>query len=128
MKRRSPVGGDVRKEDGMTYQFEGKEIAATPSGYLVDPEDWSRELAAHIASLDGIELGPRHWDVLDYLRAEFFENNESTPNTRTIIKAMTDKWGERVEQKTLYDLFPLDPSKQGGRIAGCAESRRKGGY
>ncbi len=112
----------------MTYEFEGKEIESTATGYLVNPEDWSRELAEHIASLDGVTLGPRHWDVIDYLREEFFENNQSTPNTRTIIKAMSDKWGERVEQKTLYDLFPLDPSKQGGRIAGVAESRRKGGY
>ncbi len=112
----------------MNYQFEGREIATTASGYLVDPEDWSRELAQHIASLDGVELTEKHWDVIDYLREEFFENNESTPNTRAIIKAMSDKWGERVDQKTLYDLFPLDPSKQGGRIAGVAESRRKGGY
>jgi hypothetical protein len=47
---------------------------------------------------------------------------------RAIIKAMGDKWNERVDQKTLYDLFPLDPSKQGGPIAGLPEIRRKGGY
>jgi len=109
-------------------QFEGRDIATTASGYLVDAEDWSRELAIHMARLDGFELSEKHWDVIDYLREEFFDNNESTPNIRAIIKAMSDKWGERVDQKTLYDLFPLDPSKQGGRIAGVAESRRKGGY
>jgi len=108
--------------------FEGRDIATTASGYLVDPDDWSPELAAHMAGIDGIELTAKHWDVIGYLREEFFDNNESTPNTRAIIKAMSDKWGERVDQKTLYDLFPLDPSKQGGRIAGVAESRRKGGY
>jgi TusE/DsrC/DsvC family sulfur relay protein len=112
----------------MSYQFDGREIETTATGYLVDLEDWSPELAAHIAGLEGIELGPKHWDVLNYLREEYFENNQSTPNTRTILKAMSDKWGERVDQKTLYDLFPLDPSKQGGKIAGVAESRRKGGY
>lgn len=112
----------------MSIQFDGRDIATTASGYLVERDDWSRDLAAHLARQDGIELTEKHWDVLDYLREEFFENNESTPNTRAIIKAMSDKWGERVDQKTLYDLFPLDPSKQGGRIAGVAESRRKGGY
>lgn len=112
----------------MSYEFEGREIETTANGYLVDHEDWSPELAAVIAAQDGIELGPRHWDVLNFLREEFFENNGSTPNTRTIVKAMSDKWGEHVDQRTLYDLFPLDPSKQGGRIAGVAESRRKGGY
>jgi hypothetical protein len=33
--------------------------------------------------------------------------------------------GEKVHQKTLYDLFPHDPSNQGGRIAGLPELREK---
>jgi tRNA 2-thiouridine synthesizing protein E len=42
---------------------------------------------------------------------------------------MAGTWGDKsVNAKTLYDLFPGDPSKQGGRIAGLPESRRKGGY
>ncbi len=112
----------------MSYQFQGKDIETTATGYLVNPEDWSRELAEHIAGLDGLTLGDRHWDVIEFLREEYFENNQSTPNTRTIVKAMSEKWGEKLDQKALYDLFPLDPSKQGGRIAGVAESRRKGDY
>ena len=112
----------------MTYEFRGRAIGTTSSGYLVDQDDWSRELAEHIASLERIELTPRHWDVIDFLRDEYFNNNQSTPNTRAILKAMSERWGERIEQKALYDLFPLDPSKQGGRIAGLPESKRKGGY
>ncbi len=112
----------------MNYEFGGRQIEATSTGYLVDQDDWSRELAEHIAGLEQIEITPRHWDLIDYLRDEYFNNNQSTPNTRTILKAMSERWGEKVEQKTLYDLFPLDPSKQGGRIAGLPESKRKGGY
>jgi tRNA 2-thiouridine synthesizing protein E len=41
---------------------------------------------------------------------------------------MGERWGEKIDQETLYDLFPPDPSKQGGRIAGLPESKRKGGY
>jgi tRNA 2-thiouridine synthesizing protein E len=81
-----------------------------------------------MAGLEQLTLTERHWDLIDYLRDEFFNNNENTPNTRAILKAMTEKWGEKIDQRTLYDLFPLDPSKQGGRIAGLPESRRKGGY
>ena len=33
-----------------------------------------------------------------------------------------------VNGKTLFDLFPGNPSKQAGRIAGLPESLRKGGY
>ncbi|MGO8953436.1 MAG: TusE/DsrC/DsvC family sulfur relay protein [Rhodomicrobium sp.] len=112
----------------MAYEFEGKTIETTATGYLVNQDDWSRELAEHMASQEQITLTSRHWDVIDFLRDEYFNNNESTPNTRTILKAMTEKWHEKIDQKTLYDLFPKDPSKQGGRIAGVPESRRKGGY
>jgi tRNA 2-thiouridine synthesizing protein E len=112
----------------MAYEFEGKTIETTATGYLVNQDDWSRELAEHIASKEQITLTGRHWDVIGYLRDEYFNNNENTPNTRAILKAMSEKWNEKIDQKTLYDLFPLDPSKQGGRIAGVPESRRKGGY
>ena len=112
----------------MTYEFAGRTIETTSTGYLVDLDDWSRELAEHMASLEHIELTRRHWDVIDHLRDEYFNNNQSTPNTRAILKAMSERWGEKIEQKALYDLFPLDPSKQGGRIAGLPESKRKGGY
>ncbi len=112
----------------MNYQFEGRSIEATSTGYLVDQDEGSKERAAHIALLDGIELTDRHWDLIDYLRDEYFNNNQNTPNTRAILKAMSEKWSQKLDQKAIYDLFPLDPSKQGGRIAGLPESRRKGGY
>jgi tRNA 2-thiouridine synthesizing protein E len=112
----------------MSFEFGGKTIETTANGFLADQGDWSKELAQHMAAGEEITLTERHWDLIEYLRDEFFNNNESIPNTRTIAKAMADKWGEKVDQKTLYDLFPRDPSKQGGRLAGLPESRRKGGY
>ena len=124
----SRTAGANTGETVMTYEFAGRTIETTSTGYLVDLDDWSRELAEHMASLEHIELTRRHWDVIDHLRDEYFNNNQSTPNTRAILKAMSERWGEKIEQKALYELFPLDPSKQGGRIAGLPESKRKGGY
>lgn len=112
----------------MAIDFDGKTIETNDNGYLLDTDDWSEGLAPVMASAEGIELTERHWDVLNYLREEFFDNRGTQPNTRAILKAMSAAWGEKISQKDLYDLFPLDPSKQGGRIAGLPESRRKGGY
>ena len=112
----------------MAIEFDGRLIALTVSGYLESREDWSEYLARRLAELEGIELTDKHWDVLRYLREEYFGNNEHQPNTRTIVKAMSEQWGETIDQKGLYELFPGDPSKQAGRIAGLPESRRKGGY
>ena len=113
----------------MTLEFNGKTIETTPTGFLVNTEDWTKEIAEQIAAEESIALTDRHWDVINYLRDQYFNNGGAQPNTRTIVKDMQEVWpGERVDAKTLYALFPLDPSKQAGRIAGLPESRRKGGY
>ena len=113
----------------MAFEFNGATIETNPQGYLVNQDDWSEDLARAMAEAENVgELTERHWDVINYLRDEYFNNRETQPNTRTIIKAMSEAWGEKISQGDLYKLFPLDPSKQGGRIAGLPESRRKGGY
>lgn len=112
----------------MAYEFGGKTIETDANGFLLNLEDWNDDLAAHIAQLEGIDLTEKHWDLIHYLRDEYLNDGGNQPNTRTICKAMSDKWGAKVSQKDVYDLFPKDPSKQGGRISGLPESRRKGGY
>ncbi len=103
-------------------------IETTANGYLVNQADWNEEIAKLIADDESIELTDKHWDLINYLRSEFFDNSGSQPNTRNMVKAMSKAWGGKISSKELYDLFPMDPSKQGGRIAGLPESRRKGGY
>lgn len=112
----------------MSIDFNGKTIETTANGYLVNIEDWSEALAEVIAKEEGLELTQKHWDLMNYLRDEYINNGGNQPNTRNIVKAMSDKWNEKIAQKDVYELFPKDPSKQGGRIAGLPESRRKGGY
>lgn len=113
----------------MAYEVNGKSLATTDTGYLVNPEEWTSEAGKVIAMTDGLELTREHWDVIEYLRDAYFNRNGELPNNRAILKAMQDKWPDRkVDNKTLFDLFPGNPSKQAGRIAGLPESLRKGGY
>ncbi|MGF1613274.1 MAG: TusE/DsrC/DsvC family sulfur relay protein [Gammaproteobacteria bacterium] len=106
----------------------GKELELTETGFLANLEEWDEAVAAAIAEQEGIKLEQRHRDVINYLRDEYFNNHENQPNNRTMVKAMGQLWGEKIDTKTLFDLFPGNPSKQAGRIAGLPESRRKGGY
>ena len=112
----------------MAIEFEGNTIETNEQGYLINHADWSEALAGAMAQAEDIELSERHWDIINYLRSEYFENRENQPNTRAIMKAMSEEWGEKIKQGDLYELFPGDPSKQAGRIGGLPESRRKGGY
>ncbi len=112
----------------MAFEFNGTEYATNDNGHLENHEDWSEEMAKAMAAADGIELTEKHWDLINFLREEYFQGGGVHPNTRKIVKAMSAAWGEKLSQRDVYELFPGDPSKQGGKIAGLPESRRKGGY
>jgi len=113
----------------MAYEVNGKSLETTDTGYLVKYEEWNDDVANVIAHGEGIELTRDHLDVIEYLRDAYFNHNGEQPNNRAILKAMQNKWPDRkVDNKMLFDLFPGNPSKQAGKIAGLPESMRKGGY
>ena len=113
----------------MAYEVNGKQIATTENGYLESLDDWDKDVAEGIATAEGLALTQDHWDVIEYLRDAYFNHNGEQPNNRAILKAMQHKWtGRKVDNKTLFDLYPGNPSKQAGKIAGLPESLRKGGY
>ena len=112
----------------MSFEYEGNTIETNANGHLENVEDWNKGIAALLAAQEGIELTSKHWDLMSFLREEYIDNGGNQPNTRKIVKAMSDAWGEKLSQRDVYELFPGDPSKQGGKVAGLPESRRKGGY
>ena len=111
----------------MALEVNGKSIETDGNGNLTDPAAWNEDVAKALAAEDSIELTQEHWDVLNYLRTEYIDNNEQ-PMERAINKSMSKIWGKKVSSKDLYILFPLAPSKQGNKIAGLPYVARKGGY
>lgn len=112
----------------MALEVNGKSIERDDNGNLIDYTEWNEDVARALAAEDAIELTERHFDVLNYLRSEYIDNNGDQPMERIINKSMSDIWGAKVSSKDLYDLFPGAPSKQGNRIAGLPYIARKGGY
>jgi tRNA 2-thiouridine synthesizing protein E len=112
----------------MALEVNGKTIERDDNGNLTDPAAWNEDVARALAAEDGIELTQKHFDVLNYLRSEYFDNNGEQPMERAINKGMSNIWGAKITSKELYELFPGAPSKQGNRIAGLPYIARKGGY
>jgi tRNA 2-thiouridine synthesizing protein E len=111
-----------------TIDVNGKAVEVTDNMFLVDANDWDEEVGKVLAADEGIEMTQEHWDVVQYLRDEHFNNNGNEPMERAIYKDMGKKWGKKVTSKEMYLLFPNMPSKQGRKIAGLPQSTRKGGY
>src|SRR5690242_18023018 len=43
-------------------------VETDSEGYLVDPNDWSEEIATLLAKQEGIQLGSDHWLVIRFMR------------------------------------------------------------
>lgn len=109
----------------MGYLINGIEVPTDEEGYLLEA-DLSDEAPPVIAAADNIELTPLHWEVIAYLRSSYQEQGHS-PNFRTMLKEM-QALNPALDNKGLYDLFPMGPAKQGARIAGLPKPFGKGGY
>ncbi len=88
----------------------GKTVEVTDEGYLVNRDDWTKEMAVEIAKEQGIELTDKHYEVLNYLR------KESAAGTSLSIRKV-GKSGI-VDIKGLYQLFPGGPLKYSSKFAG----------
>ena len=93
-------------------QINGKTIEFDEEGFMVNPEDWTRQIAEVLAKEIGInKLEEDHWKVIEFSRADFNEKGEA-PTLRRITKA------GGVPTKILYQLFPKGPAKLAAKLAG----------
>ncbi len=93
-----------------TKSYAGVNVDVTDEGYLTDPSQWNKDIAAEIAKEEDIELTDKHFEVFEYLRKEHDAGTQLT--IRRVGKSgITDIKG-------LYTLFPGGPLKKSSRIAG----------
>lgn len=90
-------------------------------GYLVEPQDWSEEVAEEFARQENISLTEDHWDVIGFMR-EYLEERQVAPDARYVIKHLSDRLGPGSRNK-LFELFPYGYVKQACKIAGMKRPR-----
>ncbi len=87
------------------------QVEVDGEGYLVNPQDWTPEIAEAFAQEEGIELTERHWEIVRFVR-KFYEEKGQSPTIRQITV------GAGIPTKDLFKLFPGGPAKKVARIAG----------
>ncbi|MBC8303134.1 MAG: TusE/DsrC/DsvC family sulfur relay protein [Pelagibacterales bacterium] len=99
-------------------EVNGKSFETDEEGYLANLSDWEEGLATAMAKEDDIELGPDHWEIINFLR-EYYEEYQIAPAVRVLTKAVGKKLGkDKGNSKYLYELFPYGPGKQACKFAG----------
>ena len=105
-----------------TLDFRGKEIEVNEDGYVINVDDWTKELADYIAKMEGIDMTEAHWEVINFLR-NFYQKYEVAPMIKILAKEIGKVTGQKnVNATYLYELYPGGPAKQACKIAGLPTS------
>jgi dissimilatory sulfite reductase related protein len=100
-----------------TATFAGTEVELNDEGFFVDPDQWTEEMVPELAARDDLdELNDKHWQVIRFMRQEYFANGTG-PTVRMLGKT------SGVSVKELYQLFPKGPAKIAARVAGIPKPK-----
>ena len=93
-------------------------------GYLVNPDDWSPELARALAREENIVLGDEHWMAIEFVR-DYYAENGITPDIRHVAKHLAAHLGcdKKAGKARIFELFPFGYVKQTCKIAGMRRPR-----
>jgi tRNA 2-thiouridine synthesizing protein E len=98
-----------------TRVIAGKTVQVNDEGFLTNPSEWTKEIAAELARDEGIpELTPAHWKVIDFCRQDAGSGGKA-PTLRRITSAAG------VTTKDMFALFPKGPAKKVARISGLGK-------
>ncbi len=93
----------------------GKTVQVNEEGFLTNPAEWDKDIAAELAKEEGIAtLTDAHWKVIDFCRKDAAGTGKA-PTLRRITSAAG------VPTKELFSLFPKGPAKKVARIAGLGK-------
>jgi TusE/DsrC/DsvC family sulfur relay protein len=87
------------------------QVHVDAEGFLTEYDEWSDDLAQHLAAAIGIELTEAHWKAIRFLREDFKAQGETAT-----IRRVTTVGG--IPTKELFVLFPKKPAKKMAYIAG----------
>jgi len=104
----------------MLTQIDLAQIRLDNEGYIVDPSQWTEELAHYFADKEDIALSDDHWLVVRFMR-DYYAEREIAPDVRHVIKHLKNTTG--AGRNYIFELFPYGYVKQACKIAGMKRPR-----
>lgn len=107
----------------MSIEINGKTIATDAEGYLVDPADWSDDVATLFARQEEIELNDEHWKIIRFMR-HYYDEHQIAADARFVKKLVAGELGYgKNAAGRMSELFPYGYVKQACKIAGMKRPR-----
>ena len=110
----------------MSITVQGKLIETDEEGYLLNPHDWSEEIAEAMAfqqaKQDHVKLTDTHWGLIQYFR-DYYKEWKVHPTMHKLVLTLGKHHGEhfhdeKAYEQFLYDIFPHGPVQELCKLAG----------
>lgn len=102
----------------MSFELNGVTYETDEDGYLVNLDQWNKDVGEYLAKSENLAMTESHWEVVNFLR-EYYDEYKIAPMIRILTKAIAKKLGaDKGNTKYLYELYPGGPAKQACKIAG----------
>lgn len=102
----------------MSFELNGVTYETDEDGYLVNLDQWNKDVGEYLAKSESLAMTDAHWEVVNFLR-EYYDEYKIAPMIRILTKAIAKKLGpDKGNTKYLYELYPGGPAKQACKIAG----------
>jgi TusE/DsrC/DsvC family sulfur relay protein len=92
-------------------EIAGKPVHVNEEGFLTEFAEWDEGIAKVLADQIGIEMDPKRWEIINFLRADFKTEGETATSRRVQTVG-------GVPVKEQFELFPKKPAKKMAYIAG----------
>lgn len=93
-------------------------IDVDSDGFLVDHTLWDEQVAQQLATNEGLNLSPEHWQLIHLIR-QFYKEYGLSPAMRPLAKFIKLHLGaDKASSIYLMQLFPQSPAKYLAKIAG----------
>jgi tRNA 2-thiouridine synthesizing protein E len=87
-------------------------------GYLLDPAQWSKDIALAIATVENIQMTEPHREIVHFAR-DYFEVHQCVPENRTLLRTLRERHGKDIAtRKYIHTLYPYGFGQQACKIAG----------
>jgi len=101
-----------------------RNIERDEHGYLLDPQQWGRDVAQIIAGEENVLLEEDHWFLIDFVR-DYFAEHGVAPDARFVFKQLAGRKDidRKLVRKLFFEMFPYGYVKQTCKIAGMRQPR-----
>ena len=100
------------------------QFARDIEGYILDPEEWNRDIARELATEEHLELNEDYWQILEFMRS-YWREHRVAPDVRHVVDYLVTERGydKKSAKKHLFGLFPYGYVKQACKVAGMQRPR-----